>query len=369
MSWNNFYRDNIVSVDDLAQYMDISEEERAQYLTTIKQFPMSITKYYLSLIDFNDPSDPIRKMAIPNITESNTLGRLDTSGEGENTKMQGLQHKYEPTVLLLSTNRCAMYCRHCFRKRFVGSSNEEVLDSIDQAIAYIKEHKEVKNILISGGDPLMLSNDMIERLLIGLTEIEHLQFIRFGTRIPVVLPQRIYEDDELLELLSQYNEKKKIYFVTQFNHSNEITQESKKAISVLLEKSIVVSNQTVLLKGINDDGEVLAKLQEDLVSIGVVPYYVFQCRPVKGVAANFQVPFIKGIEIVEEAKKRMSGHAKRFRYVLSHITGKIEIVGLLNNKMVFKYHQAKDPKRIGRVFLQEIKEDTCWLDDNFSFLD
>ncbi|TCT13811.1 KamA family protein [Natranaerovirga pectinivora] len=363
MNWKKALRENATTVEDLKKYFTLTPEEEEKLGHLIDSYPMSTTKYYLSLINTEDPMDPIKKMSIPSVTEFDVAGLEDTSGEQQNTKMQGLQHKYKPTVLLLSTTTCAMYCRHCFRKRLVGLNSSETLRMFDEAVNYIKEHKEVSNVLISGGDSFLLDTDIIEKLLKQLCEIEHLDFIRFGTRTPVVFPQRIFTDDKLLSVLNKYNKEKRIYVVTQFNHPNEITDEAKKAIAELQNQNIVVGNQTVLLKDVNDNPDTLVDLMRSLTQIGVVPYYVFQCRPVKGVASSFQISIKDGIKIVEEAKSKLNGHAKRFRYALSHVRGKIEILGQLNESdVLFKYHQAKDINDTGRIFSKPLT-DECWLFD------
>ncbi|TCK87960.1 KamA family protein [Natranaerovirga hydrolytica] len=363
MEWKELLKQNATTLEDLKSYLTFSQEEESKLKDLIESYPLSTTQYYLSLINPDDPNDPIRKMSIPSVNEFDITGLTDTSGELENTKMEGVQHKYGPTVLLLSTSTCAMYCRHCFRKRLVGLSNQETLKMIDNAIAYIKEHKEASNVLITGGDSFLLDTSIIEKLLKALCEIEHIDFIRFGTRTPVVFPQRITRDNELLSVLEKYNKKKRIYLVTHFNHTNEITDESMAAIEALHKRNIIISNQAVLLKGVNDSKEELSRLINTLTRVGVVPYYVFQCRPVKGVANNFQVPLKEGYKIIEEAKLSLNGHGKRFRYIMSHITGKIEIVGQLNDEeMIFKYHQAKDPKNMGKIFTKKITDD-AWLSD------
>lgn len=361
MIWQDYLEDNIETVEGLKKYIKIdpSEEEKLEKL--IENYPMSTTKYYLSLIDPNDPNDPIKKMSIPSVAEFDIDGMTDTSGESENTKFQGLQHKYKPTVLLLSTNTCAMYCRHCFRKRLVGLDTKETLSMFDDAINYIKNNKDIRNILISGGDSFLLDTSLIESFLESLSKIEHINFIRFGTRTPVVFPQRIYEDPKLLSILETYNNIKKIYIVTQFNHINEITDEALRAIEELQKRKIIISNQSVLLKGVNDKPEILVDLINALTRVGIVPYYIFQCRPVKGVANNFQVPIRTGYEIIEQAKTMLDGHGKRFRYIMSHRTGKIEILGFLNkDEMIFKYHQAKNPNNYNKIFTTPIKDER-WL--------
>lgn len=361
MAWKDTLKNNVNNVEQLQNFIDISVDEAKDYENIIQHFPLSSTTYYLDLIDPSNPDDPIRKMAIPTIEEFDISGDFDTSGESQNTKMKGLQHKYSTTALLLSTNKCAMYCRHCFRKRLVGTSNNETLGFINDAVDYIKDHTEINNVLITGGDSFLLENHMIESYLAALTEIDHIDFIRFGTRTPVVFPDRIYSDDELIGILKKYSRKKRIYVVTQFNHPVELTDEAMKAVNVLMDNNIIVNNQTVLLKGVNDSPVTLAKLQNDLVKKGIVPYYIFQCRPVRGVKNQFQLPLEESLQIVEDAKKMMHGHSKRIKFIMSHDSGKIEILGKFKGEMLFKYHQSKIAENSGRIFSVALKERQAWL--------
>lgn len=350
--------------EDISSQLKLDNKQIKEMNDLLDQYPMLIPEYYYSLIDFNDPDDPIRKMSIPSTYEFDRDGSFDTSGEGDNTILPGMQHKYAQTALILSTHKCAMYCRHCFRKRLVGLSSEEVVDHLDEIVDYINQHVEISNVLISGGDSFVNSTSVIRRYLEGLTNIPHLDLIRFGTRTPVVLPSRITEDQELLNLLKEYGKKKHLMVVTQFNHPREITDEAKKAITALLDANVSVRNQTVLLGGINDTKEVLGQLFKSLTSIGITPYYVFQCRPVTGVKNNFQVPIKRGIEIVEGAKSIQNGLGKSFRYCLSHPTGKIEILGLMpNGEVAFKYHETKDIKDNGRLFTMDLDDHDGWLYD------
>lgn len=326
------------------------------------EYPMSVTRYYASLIDQNDPNDPIRRMCIPSAAELSCGGTPDTSGEASNTKATGVQHKYGPTALILSTNLCATYCRHCFRKRLTGVTSEEIARTLDDAVSYITAHDEVTNVLITGGDSLLNSNAVIEEYLRRLCAIDRLSMIRFGSRVPVVFPQRIYEDGELLQIFKAYSRKKKLYFSTQFNHPRELTPEAKRAVDALHGANVILHNQTVLLRGVNDSADTLVELMRGLTGMGVTPYYLFQCRPTAGVKTLFQVPLAEAYDIVEAAKARLSGYSKRFRYVMSHPTGKIEILGKADDgKMVFKYHQAKARRDHGRLFIAEISDSDCWL--------
>ena len=360
---NKKLENSICSVEQLTNYKELSYNEKGKLEKVVQIHPMRVSPYYLSLINWNDPHDPIRKMAVPSVDELNLEGFYDTSGEAENTKMPGLQHKYSETALILATNRCATYCRFCFRKRLVGLPSEEIVKRFEDAAEYVEKHGEINNVLISGGDPLVLSNEVIERFLEILTKIDSLSYIRFGSRTPVTYPSRL-SDPELLGLFKRYSQiDKRLYVVTQFNHPREITRQSISAVSNLINAGVLLSNQTVLLRGVNDDPDTLASLMNRLVSIGVTPYYVFQCRPVKRVKHHFQVPICEGVRIVEKAKSNCNGHSKRFKYAMSHKTGKVEILGIMNGEIYFKYHEAKNRKNLGVMFKRRVDEKAGWLDD------
>ena len=362
--WRRELKESVHTLDHLEKHLRITRQEKEDISAVMEKHPMRITHHYLGLIDQSDPDDPIRKMIIPSADELSPLGQYDTSGELANTRMPGLQHKYAQTALILATNRCATYCRYCFRKRLVGLKTGEVLRRFQDAVRYIREHEEITNVLISGGDPLTLATDVIAHFLEKLSDIEHLRFIRFGTKILVSLPDRILQDQELLHLLREYNlHEKSIVFVTHICHPHEISKKTVAAIAALKRASIVVSNQAVLLRGVNDTPEILAELHMDLLRIGVHPYYLFQCRPVKMVKHMFQLPLYRGLKVVEAARELLSGPSKSFRYVMSHRTGKIEILGAMNEYMYFKYHQAKNPEDVNRFFRRRLDRTSGWLDE------
>lgn len=351
------------TVGDIKEVLGLSQQEASKLETIVETYPMAVPDYYLSLIDPSDPEDPIRRMCIPSDAEMDASGETDTSGESDNTVALGLQHKYPQTVLILSTNHCAMYCRHCFRKRMVGATEEEINNNFLATVDYIKAHPEVNNVLITGGDALMLSLEMLERYLEAFTGMEQLHFVRFGSRIPVVFPQRVTENEALQALFRKYAKKKQIFLITQFNHPREVTPEAAECVRIFREMGIVVRNQTVLLRGVNDDPEVLGTLLQKLTAIGVLPYYVFQCRPVRGVKARFQVPLEEGAKIVDAAKAMQNGQGKAFRYCMSTPKGKVEILGQMpDGKMLFKFHQAKDPADNARIFTMELAPGQCWID-------
>ena len=213
----------------------------------------------------------------------------------------------------------------------------------------------------------MNPNHIIRRYLEEFSSIESLDFIRFGSRVPVTFPQRITGDEELLELFSSYARIKPIYLITQFNHSREITPEAVRAVQALQSRGIQVRNQTVLLRGVNDNPVTLSTLLKGLTRIRVVPYYIFQCRPVTGVKGRFQVPLRKGIRIVEDAKSMQNGIGKNVRYAMSHPRGKIEILGEPEEgRMLFKFHQCKYPEDTARIFVRELTDESTWLDEELN---
>ena len=364
MAWQNHLKQSICTIEQLKPYTNIPPREERQWQRIIEKHPMRITPHYLSLINWDDPNDPIGRMAVPDIDELDLSGSYDTSGELQSTRMPGLQHKYAQTALILTTNRCAVYCRYCFRKRLVGLPTEEVLSRFAEAARYIEGHSEITNVLLSGGDPLILPTRVIRRFLERLSRIGHLRFVRIGTRVPAAFPVRLIEDRELINLLRDYSAwPRRLHLVAQFNHPREITRRASQAVGMLLSATIPVSNQAVLLKGVNDDPATLAELHSGLVSIGVQPYYLFQCRPVKRVKRRFQVPIAKGYRIVEDAKRLLDGPSKRFRYVMSHRSGKVEILGVDADTVYLKYHQARDPANLGKFFRRKLVSDAGWLDD------
>ena len=367
MSWQEELRNGIRTAEQLAKALELTPEETDRYREVIRRFPLMITPYYLSLVDKTDPNDPIGRMCIPSVDEFDPGGSFDTSGEASNTKMEGVQHKYAQTVLMLSTNQCAMYCRHCFRKRLVGLSDEELNRRVDEAVAYVRTHETVTNVLVSGGDALMNPNHIVARYLRELTAIDRLDFIRFGSRVPVTLPSRITGDQELLDLFAEYGRKKALCVVTQFNHPRELTEEARAAVRALLERGIQVRNQTVLLRGVNDDPETMGDLLAGLTRVGAVPYYIFQCRPVTGVHSRFQAPINEGIHIIDGAKSRQNGFGKAVRYAMSHPLGKIEIVCQMpDGETLFKFHQSKYPENNARVFTRRLSPEDRWLDDDLN---
>ncbi len=363
MSWQKELLQNITQAQDLANYIPLSTDEMSKMDRLLQQFPMSVTPYYLSLIDFNDPHDPIRKMAIPSLDETDMSGSFDTSGEAQSTVMCGIQHKYTQTLLVLSTSECAMYCRHCFRKRLVGTHSDEVMSQTEEISRYLAKHPEITTVLISGGDALLNTNETLEALLNSLCSHASLETIRIASRVPVVFPQRIVNDEALLAILNRYHQKKCITFITQYNHERELSDVSLSAVKKIQALGIPVKNQTVLLRGVNDNAATLGALLKKLVAHGIHPYYLFQCRPVAGVKNQFQVPLHEASRIVQDAKNSQNGLGKSFRFCLSHHSGKLEILGMHNDAMLFQYHEARQPEHLGRLVSRTLAPGQTWLEE------
>ena len=367
LPWKEELRNNVTSVEQLRGYIDLSEREAREIADVIRQFPVNIPRYYLSLIDQADPNDPIKKMCFPSMEELVVAGSMgettrDPYGDDKHDKGNGVLQKYDYSVLIVTTESCAMFCRHCFRRRIVGRKTEHILQDFEAAVEYVARHPEVTNVILSGGDPLMLPTPLLCKLLMALAEIEHLGFVRIGSRTPVTYPCRIF-DDELIELFTEFSSKKTLYLPTHFNHATEITPAAAEAVRRLRMAGVTVNNQAVLLRGVNDRPEDLKALMDGLLRIGVNPYYLYQCMPVSGVSHHFQVPLKQAVEIVDEARSGMDGYAKRFKFILGHDIGKLEVCGLLDGKLVLKQIHARSGHKAqaSRLILQEIGDGDGWV--------
>ena len=350
-------------VTKIEQLERLSEQERAELKKVTEQFAFRSNDYYLSLIDWDDPNDPIRQIIIPHTQELDEWGRLDPSDEKTYTIMPGLEHKYNSTALFLVSNVCDGICRYCFRKRVFIEPQKDYLRDLPAALQYIKRHHEITNVLLTGGDPLVLTTSKLENIIRQLREIEHVRIIRIGTKTPVFNPYRIVDDPALLEMIEKYSTQwKKIYVITHFVHPRELTDVAVKAIHLLQKCGAMIANQTPLIRGLNDNPEVLSELLGKLSFIGAAPYYVFQCRPALGNKA-YTVPIEQGYKIVEQAKARVSGLAKRARFVMSHSSGKIEIVGKTKDFVYLKYHRAARDEDSGCFMALASNPNACWLDD------
>lgn len=307
--WNDWkwqVKNRIKSVSDLNKYVTLSSEEEIAIQKVLGKLRMSITPYYLCLIDTNDEHCPIRMQAVPSIYElKNGKNDLhDPLHEDVDSPVPGLTHRYPDRVLFLITDMCSMYCRHCTRRRFAGQKDNELnIETINKAIDYIRNHEEVRDVLLSGGDALLVSDERLEYILKELRTIPHVEVIRIGTRTPVVLPQRI--TDDLVNMIKKYHP---VWINTHFNHVNEITQETKVALDRMLNAGIPLGNQSVLLRGINDCVHKMKELVQALVYLRVRPYYIYQCDLSMGIE-HFRTTVSKGIEIIEGLRGHTSGFA------------------------------------------------------------
>ncbi|MCD6489695.1 MAG: KamA family radical SAM protein [Thermodesulfobacterium sp.] len=342
----------------------LPEKEREELKKVSEKFPFRTNEYYLSLINWEDPEDPIRKISIPSKEELTVWGKLDASNEKKYTKARGIEHKYKDTAVILTTNVCAMYCRFCFRKRLFINKGDEIALDISKALDYVKRHPEINNVLLTGGDPLILNTSKLEKILDELSNFSHVRIVRIGSKMPASNPLRIINDSSLLRVFEKFNSQKnkKLYLMTHFNHPKEITKESKKAIKLVQKTGTITFNQTPILKGINDSAETLKSLIEELSFAGIVPYYFFQCRPVVG-NRMFSTNIEDTIDIVESARSKVSGLAAKVRYVMSHETGKIEILGKTKEHIFFRYHRAANPEDAGKIMVFKRNPSACWFDD------
>lgn len=304
-NWKWQIANRIETVEELKKYLPLSEEEEEAISKALQKLRMAITPYYLSLIDPNDPNDPIRKRAVPTIHELYQAPEdlVDPLYEDVDSPVPGLTHRYPDRVLMLVTDQCSMYCRHCTRRRFAGETDAPMpMDKIEKQIEYIRNTPQIRDVLISGGDPLTLSDSRLEEIIKRLREIPHVEIIRIGSSVPVVLPMRI--TPELVNMLKKYHP---IWLNTHFNHPHEITEDSKRACEMLADAGIPLGNQTVLLRGVNDCVHVMKRLVHELVKIRVRPYYIYQCDLSFGLS-HFRTPVSKGIEIIEGLRGHTSGY-------------------------------------------------------------
>ena len=360
--------------------IEFSSNNRVKYVRKIDQVPeiplelsnrlKPITEkyvfrandYYLNLINWEDPEDPIKQLIIPREEELNEWGQLDASNEASVTVAKGVQHKYTDTVLLLCNEVCGAYCRYCFRKRLFMDDNDEVTNDISDGLSYIASHPEVTNVLLTGGDPLLMSTRRLVEIFEALRAIEHVRIIRLGSKMPAFDPWRVLKDEDLQTAFQKYsNSTNRIYLMAHFDHPRELTDVAIQGIDACIKNGIVCVNQCPMIKGVNDDPYVLAELFSTLSYIGCPPYYLFQGRPTAG-NEPYEVPIVEGWTIFQQALRYGSGLARRARFCMSHETGKIEILGIDDKLIYLRYHQAKDEQDLGRFFVRKRDDNAYWLE-------
>ena len=337
--------------------------ERAGIRKVAARYPFRANDYYLSLIDWSNPDDPIRRLIVPHEGELENWGRLDACNEAAVTVAPGVQHKYVNTVLLLCSEVCGGYCRYCFRKRIFTDRGSEIARDLSEGFRYIAEHPEVTNVLLTGGDPLLLNTQRLIEILDALRAIPHVRIIRIGSKIPAFNPWRILQDEELQAAFRKYSEpRRRIYLMAHFDHPRELTDEAIAALDACIIRGVICVNQCPMIRGINDDPQVLSDLFRQLSFVGCPPYYLFQIRPTAG-NKPYAVPIVRGWNIFREALRRGSGLARRPRFVMSHATGKIDIVGVDQAYIYLRYQSAKDTAEPGSLLRYFRDDEACWLDD------
>ncbi|MCB1226426.1 MAG: KamA family radical SAM protein, partial [Verrucomicrobiales bacterium] len=303
-SWQLKHR--ITTLAQLEQHLVLSPEERAGVLLSGDKLAMAITPHFFNLIDRENPDCPIRRQVIPRIEETweNPDEMADPCGEDSHMPVPGLVHRYPDRVLFLVTDRCAAYCRYCTRSRVVsGAGEQELHTEFDAAIRYLEQHPEVRDVLLSGGDALLFTDAKLDRLLTRLRAIPHIEFIRIGSRIPIFLPQRI--TPELCQMLRKHHP---LFLSIHANHPRELTTEVHTALSRLADHGIVMGNQSVLLRGVNDDPEIMKSLVHKLLMCRVRPYYLYQCDLIQG-SSHLRAPVSRGVEIIQALRGHTTGYA------------------------------------------------------------
>jgi len=307
--WNDWkwqLKNRVTSLETLERYIDLTEDERAGCLFANQKLALAITPYFFNLVDRFDPEDAIRRQVIPRGGEMRTAPdeMLDPVGEDETQPVEGIVHRYPDRVLFLVTDRCAAYCRYCTRSRMVSNAQDyNFHPEFESGLQYIREHPEVRDVLLSGGDPLLLSNRKLDRLLGELRAIPHVEFIRIGSRIPIFLPQRITED--LADIFKKHGP---IWMSIHVNHPRECTIALKEACDRLAFAGVPLGNQAVLLRGINDDAETMKSLVHRLLMMRVRPYYLYQCDLITG-SAHLRADPRTGIDIIRELRGHTTGYA------------------------------------------------------------
>lgn len=307
--WNDWtwqVANRLTTVEEIAQVVNLTEQERKDIEKVMSGFRVGITPYYASLMDPDDPRCPVRMQAVPTLMETHRgeADMLDPLHEDEDSPAPGLTHRYPDRVLFLITDQCSMYCRHCTRRRLAGENDgARSREDIDKCIEYIKKTPQIRDVLLSGGDCLLVSDEVLEYILTQLRKIPHVEIVRLGSRTPVVMPQRI--TDDLCNMLKKFHP---VWLNTHFNHIKEITPEAQEALAKLANAGIPLGNQSVLLRGVNDCPHIMRDLVHALVKNRVRPYYIYQCDLSLGIE-HFRTPVSAGIQIIESLRGHTSGYA------------------------------------------------------------
>ncbi len=340
----------------------LSDEERKRLGPVARKFAFRLNDYYSALINWDDPNDPIRRLVIPHEQELLEWGRLDASEEASYTPVRGCQHKYSDTALLLVNEVCGAYCRYCFRKRLFMNDNDDASTDYSAGLRYIAEHEEITNVLLTGGDPLIMSTRRLAQIIGDVVSVPHVRIVRIGSKMVAFNPFRVLDDPGLLDLIRSTCEGgTQVYIMNHFDHPRELTPESRTALRLLLNAGAQIVNQCPIIRGVNDRPQTFATLFRELSFQGCPPYYVFQGRPTAG-NAPYELPIVEGFRIFTEANRLVSGLAKRARFVMSHATGKIEICGVDDQHIYMRYHRAHRREDYGQMVIALRDDEAYWLD-------
>lgn len=346
----------------LSKLDGLAEAERRRLDPVTERYVFRINDYYEQLINWDDPNDPIRNLVIPDERELTDWGKLDASDEAGYTPVRGCQHKYSDTALLLVNEVCGAYCRYCFRKRLFMNDNDDANLNYSAGLAYIQEHEEITNVLLTGGDPLIMSSRRLERIFSDVAAVPHVRIVRIGTKMLAFNPFRVLDDPDLLRLIKEYCDSgTQIYLMNHFDHPRELTPEARRAIKLVKQAGAETVNQCPIVRGVNDNPKTMAGMFRELSFIGCPQYYVFQGRPTAG-NEPYEVPIVEGLRVFQEANRHVSGLAKRARFAMSHKTGKIEIVGLDDRFLYMRYHRAHKKEDWGQMVVALRDDKAYWLD-------
>lgn len=346
-----------------SQIPNLPPDVARQIEEVAQRYVFRANSYYLDLIDWTDPNDPIRQLVIPRREELNDWGALDASNEASNYVVKGVQHKYRDTALVLVNSVCGAYCRYCFRKRLFMNDNDETIHDLSAAYEYIGQHTEITDVLLTGGDPLIMSTGKLRVILEKFAAMPHIKTIRIGSKMPAFNPFRITDDADLQALLREITGgPRAVYVMAHFDHPRELTAEAREGIACLIENGVRVVNQCPVIRGINDDADVLAELFTEMSLLGAPQYYLFQCRPTAGNQA-YDLPIVEGYQLFQKAQRKVSGLNRRARFSMSHASGKIEVVGLDDQHIFLRYHRARHAQDDGRIVVCRRDDSAHWFDD------
>jgi len=349
-------------ITHLSKLDGLTPEERRRLEPVAERYVFRLNTYYERLINWKDPNDPLRRLVIPLEGELADWGRLDASHEADYTPVRGCQHKYSDTALLLVNEVCGAYCRYCFRKRLFMNDNDDATVDYGPGVEYIAEHEEITNVLLTGGDPLLMSTRRLASSVSDVAAVTHGRIVRIGSKIPAFNPFRILDDPTLLDLIEQtVAGGTQIYVMNHFDHPRELTPEARRAVKLLKQAGAMTVNQCPIVRGVNDRPQTFGALFRELSFIGCPQYYVFQGRPTAG-NEPYEVPIVEGYHILLEANRHLSGLAKRARFAMSHRTGKIEIVGVDDRYIYMRYHRAHLKEDFGQIVVALRDDRAYWLD-------